>query len=124
MPLHHLQFTVFLHTHRSNIVALLEEAYNQTGGYYGTLSPWQQRSQANIDSVEFIADLLRGDFVGFVREYTRNDAPFGDALIRRSNHVAACFRAKALFMDLHRRRKRSTTLTNDSSLIVIPVDGN
>ncbi|MDQ2807601.1 MAG: hypothetical protein M3Z04_11925 [Chloroflexota bacterium] len=141
MPLHHLQFTVFLHTHRSEIITLLEAAYEQTGGYYGTLALRQRRSQANIDSVEFIADLLRGDvdwdqaarlvdsaraaglpvsdvlrmtthletlFVAFVRQYTHNDATFGEALIRRSSHVTACFRAKALFVDLRRRRHKAT----------------
>jgi hypothetical protein len=138
MPLHHLQFAVFLHSHRQDIAKLLEQAYAQAGGHYASLSIWQRESQANIDSVEFIADLLRGDvtwegiqrlaqaataaqwslddvrhmtehlevlFAAFVRAHSKSDATFADALIRRSHHVSASFRAKLLFIDLRRRKR-------------------
>jgi hypothetical protein len=140
MPLHHLQFAVFLHGHRQAIAKLLEQAYGEVGGHYASLSVWQRESQANIDSVEFIADLLRGDvtwegmqrlaqvataaqwslddvrrltehlevlFAAFVRTHSKSDPAFADALIRRSHHVSASFRAKLLFMDLRRRKHRA-----------------
>ncbi len=157
MPRHHLQFTVFLQAHRRTIAELLEAAYNETGGYYATLSRGQRRSQATIDSVELIADLLRGEvdwvqvermvdsarragvpladilqmtsrletlFAAFVRQYTANDPTFGDALIRRSHHVSAGFRAKALFVDLRRRRKRALPLPPyDFESALVPTAG-
>jgi hypothetical protein len=138
MPLHHLQFAVFLHGHRREIAKLLERAYAQAGGHYASLSLWQRESQANIDSVELIADLLRGDvqwdglqrmaqtataaqwslddvrrmseymedlFAGFVREHSKSDTVFAEALIRRGHHVFASFRAKLLFMEVRRRKR-------------------
>lgn len=55
-----VQVALFLNANRTAIAGLLDQAYQQVGGHYALMTPQQRRQQATIDSLEFIADLLRG----------------------------------------------------------------
>jgi hypothetical protein len=50
----------FLDDHRAAIRQLIEQAYSEAGGHYAALTPAERVRQAETDSAEFIADLVRG----------------------------------------------------------------
>jgi hypothetical protein len=54
------QVAQFLETHRAAIQQIILRAYQEAGGHYQAMTPPQQAHQAEIDSDEFIIDLLRG----------------------------------------------------------------
>lgn len=50
----------FLDDHRAAIRQLIEQAYGEAGGHYAALAPAERTRQAETDSAEFIAALVRG----------------------------------------------------------------
>src|SRR5438876_843702 len=61
MNRHYLAFLMFFYTHRQGLAEVLAQAYRQTGGHYTAMPLAAQQRQAAIDSLELIADLLRGE---------------------------------------------------------------
>jgi hypothetical protein len=54
------QVSEFLESHRAAIQQIILRAYQEAGGHYQAMTLPQQVRQAEIDSAEFTADLLRG----------------------------------------------------------------
>src|SRR5690242_18802031 len=54
------QVVHFLDDHRAAIRQLIEQAYGEAGGHYAALAPAERTRQAETDSAEFIAALVRG----------------------------------------------------------------
>ena len=50
----------FLAAHQAEIARLILQAYQEAGGHYAAMSATARMDQAQIDSHEFIASLLRG----------------------------------------------------------------
>jgi hypothetical protein len=50
----------FLAAHKSQIIALVEQAYHQAGGHYARMSPEERRQGATNDADELILDLTEG----------------------------------------------------------------
>lgn len=61
MNRHYLTFLSFFATHREGLAQVLAGAYQQASGHYAAMSLAEQQRQAEIDSLELIADLLRGE---------------------------------------------------------------